>query len=117
MAFVDVLERDGRRRASVARTTSRCTGGAPLRGVEVDFGDISDTAQTLAVVAPFATVADDDHRASASSARKETDRIAAVVTELRRCGIRAEELADGIRIHPGTPRPATVRPTTTTAWR
>ena len=39
---------------------------------------------------------------------KETDRIGAVVTELRRCGIEAEELPDGLRVHPGSPMPATV---------
>jgi 3-phosphoshikimate 1-carboxyvinyltransferase len=40
---------------------------------------------------------------------KETDRIAAVVTELRRCGIEAHEEPDGFVIHPGRPRPTTVR--------
>jgi 3-phosphoshikimate 1-carboxyvinyltransferase len=38
----------------------------------------------------------------------ETDRIAAVVTELRRCGIDAEEHPDGFTVRPGTPRPATI---------
>jgi len=40
--------------------------------------------------------------------RKETDRIAAVVTELRRCGIEADETDDGFRIVPGDPKPATI---------
>jgi 3-phosphoshikimate 1-carboxyvinyltransferase len=40
---------------------------------------------------------------------KETDRIAAVVTELRRLGIDADETADGFVVHPGVPRPAAVR--------
>ena len=39
---------------------------------------------------------------------KETDRIAAVVTELQRAGIRAEEMADGLRIFPGVPQPAEI---------
>jgi 3-phosphoshikimate 1-carboxyvinyltransferase len=38
----------------------------------------------------------------------ETDRIAAVVAELRRVGIRAEEHPDGFVVHPGTPRPARI---------
>jgi len=38
----------------------------------------------------------------------ETNRLAAVVTELRRCGIEAEEEADGFVVRPGRPRPATV---------
>ncbi len=49
--------------------------------------------------------------------RKETDRIAAVVTELRRCGIEADETDDGFRIEPGYAAPgASSRPTTTTGW-
>ncbi len=39
---------------------------------------------------------------------KETDRIGNVVTELRRCGIQADEEADGLVVHPGTPQPAIV---------
>jgi 3-phosphoshikimate 1-carboxyvinyltransferase len=39
---------------------------------------------------------------------KETDRIAAVVTELQRAGIQAEEMTDGLRIFPGTPQPAEI---------
>lgn len=38
----------------------------------------------------------------------ETDRIAAVVTELDRLGIDATEHDDGFTIAPGTPRPGTV---------
>jgi 3-phosphoshikimate 1-carboxyvinyltransferase len=38
----------------------------------------------------------------------ETDRIAAVVRELRRCGIDASEEDDGFVVRPGTPRPARI---------
>jgi 3-phosphoshikimate 1-carboxyvinyltransferase len=41
--------------------------------------------------------------------RKETDRIAAVVTELRRLGIDAAEEPDGFVVRPGVPRPGIVR--------
>ncbi|HTJ32015.1 MAG TPA: 3-phosphoshikimate 1-carboxyvinyltransferase, partial [Dactylosporangium sp.] len=37
--------------------------------------------------------------------RKETDRLAAVVTELRRAGIDAVEDEDGFTVNPGTPAP------------
>lgn len=106
IAFVGALEQMG---ATVERGADHITvtGGAPLRGVDVDFTDLSDTAQTLAVVAPFASSPTTITGIGFIRA-KETDRIAAVVTELRRCGIRAEELPDGIRVHPGTPQPATV---------
>lgn len=107
VAFVDALERMG---VDVARTATslEVRGGGVLHGVDVDFTDISDTAQTLAVVAPFA-----DSPTTITGIgfirRKETDRIAATVAELRRCGIDAEELDDGIRVHPGAPQPATVQ--------
>lgn len=106
VAFVDALEQMG---AEVDRGPDHLTvtGGGPLRGVEVDFTDLSDTAQTLAVVAPFASSPTTIGGIGFIRA-KETDRIAATVTELRRCGIEADELPDGIRVHPGTPRPATV---------
>jgi 3-phosphoshikimate 1-carboxyvinyltransferase len=38
----------------------------------------------------------------------ETDRIAAVVRELGRCGLTAETTADGFVVQPGIPRPARV---------
>jgi 3-phosphoshikimate 1-carboxyvinyltransferase len=83
-------------------------GSGVLRGITVDLGSMSDTAQTLAAVAVFA---DGPTRVTGIGfiRAKETDRIAAVVTELRRCGIRAEEEDDGFVVHPGQPRPATVR--------
>ena len=52
------------------------SGAAPLAGVDADLSDLSDTAPTLAVVAPFASSSTRGHAASGSSARKETDRIA-----------------------------------------
>ncbi len=107
VAFVDALESMG---ARVERGDDhiQVTGTGTLVGVDVDFKDISDTAQTLAVVAPFAT-SPTTIRGIGFIRGKETDRIAAVVAELRRCGIDAEELEDGIRIHPGEPKAATIR--------
>ncbi|CAN5606731.1 3-phosphoshikimate 1-carboxyvinyltransferase [soil metagenome] len=83
-------------------------GGAALHCVDVDLADLSDTAQTLAAVAVFAD-SPTQVRGIGFVRGKETDRIAAVVTELRRCGIAAEETDDGFVVHPGTPRPAVVR--------
>jgi 3-phosphoshikimate 1-carboxyvinyltransferase len=78
-----------------------------LRGVEVDMADLSDVAQTLAVVAPFAS---SPTRVTGIGfiRRKETDRIGAVVRELTRLGIHAEEEADGYVIHPGAAQPGEV---------
>ena len=77
---------------------TRVTGG-PLRGVDVDLSDMSDTAPTLGVVAAVAgtptTV-----RGIGFVRGKESDRIAAVVSGLRRCGVEARELADGFAVAP-----------------
>ena len=67
------------------------------------MAQISDTAQTLAVVAAFA---DGPTRVTGIGfiRGKETDRIAAVVTELRRLGIEADEEPDGFTVRPGPVR-------------
>lgn len=78
-----------------------------LRGVTADMADLSDVAQTLAVVAPFA-VSPTRVTGIGFIRRKETDRVGAVVRELNRLGVRAEEEADGFVIHPGAPSPGEV---------
>ncbi|MBL8850890.1 MAG: 3-phosphoshikimate 1-carboxyvinyltransferase [Planctomycetaceae bacterium] len=82
--------------------------GGPLRGIDVDMNAISDTAQTLAAVAPFAQ-GPTRIRNVAHMRHKETDRVAALVTELSRLGLRVEEHADGLTIHPGPMRPAIIK--------
>jgi 3-phosphoshikimate 1-carboxyvinyltransferase len=75
--------------------------GAPLRGIDVDMNDISDTVMTLGAVALFAD-GPTTIRNVAHIRHKETDRLAALAAELRRVGAEVEEFADGLRI---TPRP------------
>jgi 3-phosphoshikimate 1-carboxyvinyltransferase len=106
LVFVDVLERMG---AVVERDEDRTTvtAGPRLSGVDADLSELSDTAPTLAAVAVFAD-SPTRVRGIGFARGKETDRLAAVVRELRRCGVRAEETDDGFVVHPGTPRPATV---------
>jgi 3-phosphoshikimate 1-carboxyvinyltransferase len=106
LAFVDVLERMG---AVVQREDDRTTvaAGPGLHGVDVDLSELSDTAQTLAAVAVFAD-SPTRVRGIAFARAKETDRLAAVVRELRRVGVAAEETDDGFLVHPGTPQPAVV---------
>ena len=76
-------------------------------GICVDMSACSDQAITMAALAPFAqtptTITGIGHIRF-----QESDRIAAIVTELRRMGIRCEETADSITIWPGTPAPATI---------
>ncbi len=81
--------------------------GKPLTGIDIDMNAISDTAQTLACVAPFAN-GPTRIRNVAHNRVKETDRIQAVVDELNRAGIKSEEHEDGMTIHPGVPQPATI---------
>ncbi len=82
-------------------------GTGSLRGIEVDLGAMSDTAQTLAAVAVFA---EGPTRITGIGfiRAKETDRIEAVATELSRLGIDAREERDGLLIHPGRPSPGVV---------
>ncbi len=106
-AFAEVLARMG---ASVEQgpdwTEVASTGG--LRGIDVDLSDTSDTAQTLAVVAAVAS-GTTTVRGIGFIRGKETDRIAAVVTELTRLGVEAEERPDGFTVHGGRPRGGVVR--------
>jgi 3-phosphoshikimate 1-carboxyvinyltransferase len=106
VGFVDVLEAMGCRveRSDTATTVEAV---APLRGVDVDMGDMSDTAQTLAAVAVFARTPT-RVRGIGFIRAKETDRVGKVVHELRRCGIEASEEPDGFVVQPGAPRPARV---------
>jgi 3-phosphoshikimate 1-carboxyvinyltransferase len=97
--FVDILKDMG---CDVARGKEGLTvRGGPLTAVDVDMNDISDTVMTLGAVALFAegqtTIRNVRH-----IRHKETDRIKALATELRRLGAGVEELADGLTI---TPRP------------
>ncbi|HSL28372.1 MAG TPA: hypothetical protein VK900_04155, partial [Anaerolineales bacterium] len=76
------------------------TGAQSLRGVDVDMRDIPDTAQTLAAIAPFAA-SPTRIRGIASARIKETDRVHATCTELRRLGVQVDEHEDGMTIYPG----------------
>ncbi|MEO2031557.1 MAG: 3-phosphoshikimate 1-carboxyvinyltransferase [Planctomycetaceae bacterium] len=104
--FVTALERMG---CEVRWNPGSITvSGFARHGIDIDMNAISDTAQTLAAVAVFAdsptTIRNVEHMRY-----KETDRIAAVVAELGRAGIRAEERADGLKVYPGTPQPAAIQ--------
>lgn len=98
IAFLDVLQQMG---CKIKEETSsiEVAGAESLTGVEVDMRDISDTAQTLAALAPFAS-SPTRIRGIGFIRRKETDRIHAMCTELRRLGIDVEEYEDGMTIYP-----------------
>jgi 3-phosphoshikimate 1-carboxyvinyltransferase len=97
VGFVDVLESMGCR---VERCSSGITvHGRPLRAVDVDMNAISDTVMTLAAVACFAE-GPTTIRNVAHIRHKETDRISALATELRKVGAEVTEFADGLEIVP-----------------
>ncbi|WZO96725.1 3-phosphoshikimate 1-carboxyvinyltransferase [Isosphaeraceae bacterium EP7] len=106
LGFVDILEHMG---CTVERGKDSTTvTGGPLRGVDVDMNAISDTVMTLGVVALFAQGLT-RIRNVGHIRHKETDRIAALATELRKFGATVDEAPDGlIIIPPEKPVAATV---------
>ncbi len=108
IAFIDILQEMGCTTAEGAEYIE-VTGADSLRGVDADLGDSPDIAQTLAIVAPFARTP--THIRGIASARlKETDRVHATCAELARLGVRVEEAADGMIVHPcENIQPATVQ--------
>ena len=98
IAFLHVLQQMG----CTVEETDNCllvTGSTELHGIDIDMRDISDTAQTLAAIAPFAS-SPTRIRGIASARVKETDRVHATCTELTRLGVQVEENEDGMTIHP-----------------
>jgi 3-phosphoshikimate 1-carboxyvinyltransferase len=81
--------------------------GRPLRGIDIDMNAISDTVQTLAVVALFAD-GPTAIRNVAHIRHKETDRIGDLARELRKLGATVEERLDGLTITPGPLRGAAI---------
>jgi 3-phosphoshikimate 1-carboxyvinyltransferase len=83
-------------------------GQRPLKAIDADFNAIPDAAMTIAVAALFAD-GPSVLRNIGSWRVKETDRIAAMATELRKLGAVVEEGGDWLRIvPPSTWTPATV---------
>ncbi|HWJ96868.1 MAG TPA: 3-phosphoshikimate 1-carboxyvinyltransferase, partial [Acidimicrobiales bacterium] len=105
-AFADVLAEMGAAVTRDDRGTTVTAGRGALRGGTFDFTHISDTAQTLAAIAPFAS-SPVTITGIGFIRRKEIDRVAAVATELRRAGVRVDDDPDGWTIHPGPVAPAT----------
>ena len=80
-----------------------------LKAIDLDCNHIPDAAMTLAAAALFAD-GTTTLRNIASWRVKETDRIAAMATELRKVGATVEEGADYIRITPPASRSSTLKP-------
>jgi 3-phosphoshikimate 1-carboxyvinyltransferase len=107
LRFVDVLEKAGAR-VTVTDSATTVSGGGRLRGgFDVDMGEISDTFMTLAAIAPLAD-APVTIRGIGHARLKESDRIEAVASGLRACGVRVEQGLDWITVHPGRPSAALI---------
>ncbi|MEH1944492.1 MAG: 3-phosphoshikimate 1-carboxyvinyltransferase [Nostoc sp.] len=104
--WLDVLEQMGCE-IKASDDYTEVTGPKQLQGIDIDMNDISDLVQTLGAIAPFAsspiTIRNVEH-----IRYKETDRIKAVVTELRRLGVQVEEFPDRLKIEPGPITPAAI---------
>ena len=83
------------------------TGPARLDGIDLDMNDMSDMTLTLAAIAPYAA-APVTIRNVAHIRTQETDRITAVVTELRRLGAMVQERPDGLTVFPSALHGASV---------
>ena len=97
--FVDAARAMGADVRSQANALEVRRGTWPLKAIALDCNDIPDAAMTLAVMALYAdgptTLTN-----IASWRVKETDRLAAMATELRKLGATVDEGPDWIRITP-----------------
>ena len=98
LQFVHLLEQMGCQ-VTFSDAGITVTGPDQLKGIDVDMRTISDTSLTLAAIAPFAdskvTIRNIEH-----TRWQETDRIHAMVTELRKLGVPVVEHRDGLEISP-----------------
>lgn len=116
VAFADVLARMG---ASVAwmpggLSVSAPPHGTPLHGIDLDMNHIPDMVQTLCIVACFAQGAT-TIRNVWNLRVKETDRLAALETELKKLGAAVETGNDWIRVTPPSLASAAPSPGLSTA--
>jgi len=106
VAFADVIEAMGaqvrREEASIEVTGLNVAEGQKLKAFDADFNLIPDAAMTAAALALFAD-GPCTLRNIASWRVKETDRIHAMETELRKLGARVESGPDWLRVYPVSP--------------
>ena len=97
--FIDAARQMGAVIESGANHLNIQRGAWPLKAIDLDCNHIPDAAMTLAVMALYAD-GTTTLRNIASWRVKETDRIAAMATELRKLGATVNEGADFIQITP-----------------
>ncbi|MCY7318175.1 MAG: 3-phosphoshikimate 1-carboxyvinyltransferase, partial [Ramlibacter sp.] len=97
--FVEAARQMGARITGETNGLSISRGAWPLKAIDLDCNHIPDAAMTLAVMALYAQ-GTTTLRNIASWRVKETDRLAAMATELTKLGATVEEGADFLRITP-----------------
>lgn len=102
IAFVDAAQAMGAEVRGESNALVVRRGAWPLKPINLDCNHIPDAAMTLAVMALYAD-GPSTLRNIASWRVKETDRLYAMATELRKLGAMVEEGPDWLRIHPLKP--------------
>jgi len=108
LRFLDVLEAMGCSVSDEPDGVVVAGAGTPARLTD-DTGDSSDTFMTLAAVAPFAS-SPVTMNGIANVRLKESDRIAAMESNLRRLGVTTASGPDFLRVYPGTPSGGRIDP-------
>ena len=98
LRFVEALEQMGAQ-VTMGENWVEARSGGVLKAIDADFNHIPDAAMTIAVAALFAD-GTSTLRNIGSWRVKETDRLSAMATELRKLGATVEEGADTLRITP-----------------
>jgi 3-phosphoshikimate 1-carboxyvinyltransferase len=101
--FAQVLEQMGAK-VRMGEGWIESSGRGKLRAIDLDLNHMPDAAMTAAVLALFAD-GPSTLRNIASWRVKETDRLVAMATELRKLGATVEEGSDYLRITPGVVTP------------
>jgi 3-phosphoshikimate 1-carboxyvinyltransferase len=107
LQLLDVLERMGCRVIRAPDHAEVIGSEKPLRGVDVDMNAMPDAVLALAVVAIFAE-GPTRIRNVANLRLKETDRLAALETELRKLGANATAAEDELVVEPAPLRGAAI---------
>jgi len=97
--FTEVLEKMGAKISMGEDWVEASASRGKLKPIDADLNHIPDAAMTAAVAALFAD-GTSTLRNVASWRVKETDRLAAMATELRKLGAAAEEGADALHVTP-----------------
>ncbi len=106
--FIRILEQMGCSAADTPRgilVTPPANGR--IRGVDVNMSACSDQAITLAAIAPFADTPT-TIRGIGHIRYQESNRMGAIVTELKKMGILCRETEHSLTIYPGKPKATTV---------